>query len=178
MGEMAAHPEPMRLVATAGEHADTSFEEFFAAKWGRLFRSLLLLTGSAQEAEDLTQGAFLRLLERWDSLRHDDLEGYLFRTALNAHRSFYRRTLLGAKRTLVPGSAHDDPFEKVAAHEGAVQSLLRLTARQRAAIVLTGVEGCDYHTAASLLGVKEATVRALVAQARRRLATEMETDDA
>jgi RNA polymerase sigma factor (sigma-70 family) len=175
---MAAHPERLRLATFADERGDTSFEEFFAGQWGRLFRSLLLLCGNAQEAEDLAQSAFLKVLERWDSLRHDELEGYLFRIALNAYRSLYRRSLLAAKRVLVPASADDDPFEQIAAHQSAVRALLLLTPRQRAAIVLTGVEGFDYHATAALLGVKEATVRTLVSQARQRLAEEMETDDA
>ena len=65
--------------ATALDPEDESFEAFFDAEWPRLFRALLLLTGNAHEAEDLTQGAFLKLLERWDALDHGaDLQGYLF----------------------------------------------------------------------------------------------------
>jgi RNA polymerase sigma-70 factor (ECF subfamily) len=155
-----------------------TFEEFFAAQWERLFRSMVLLTGSAQQAEDLTQDAFLRMLERWDRLDHvQNREGYLFRIALNAQRSLYRRSLLAAKRVLPPGAAEEDPSERVSEQEWAVGLLLRLPVRQRAAIVLTGIHGLDYPTAASALGVKEATVRSLVAQARARL-EEMEIDDA
>jgi RNA polymerase sigma-70 factor, ECF subfamily len=168
----------MRLIATSGGRGDPSFEEFFEARWARLFRALVLLSGSAQEAEDLTQETFLKVFERWDSLNHDEVDGYLFRVAMNSYRSLYRRSLLSAKRALVPGKADVDPFEVVVAHQGAVRALLTLTPRQRAAIVLTGVEGFDYRETASMLGVKEATVRALVSQARRRLVVEMEFDDA
>src|SRR5262245_59980331 len=94
---------------------EASFEAFFAAEWPRVFQALLLLTGSKQEAEDIAQGAFLKLLERWDRLdRVEDLEGYLFRTALNGSRSLYRRSNLAAKRALAPGRAPVDPFEQVA----------------------------------------------------------------
>jgi RNA polymerase sigma-70 factor (ECF subfamily) len=155
-----------------------TFEEFFAAQWERLFRALVLLTGSSQQAEDLTQDAFLKLYERWDRLGHvENLEGYVFRVALNAHRSLYRRSLLAAKRALPVGKAEEDPFERVSEQDRAVRFLLRLSERQRAAIVLTGIHGFGYVDAAAALGVKESTVRSLVAQARSRL-SEMEYDDA
>jgi hypothetical protein len=81
-GAMEAQPGQVKLVRESVEAEDESFEAFFDAEWPRLFRALLLLTGNAHEAEDLTQGAFLKLLERWDALDHGtDLEGYLFRTA-------------------------------------------------------------------------------------------------
>jgi RNA polymerase sigma factor (sigma-70 family) len=175
---MQAQPSPVKLVTSASRQGDLSFEAFFAAEWGRLFRALLLLSGSRQEAEDLTQGAFLKLFERWDSLDHAHLDGYLFRTALNSYRSVYRRSLLAAKRTLAPGRAANDPFEQIAERDEAVQRLLGLTQRQRVAIVLTGIEGFDYRQTAEMLGVKETTVRALVSQARARLAKDKEAEDA
>ena len=174
---MEAQPSRVKLVREAVEAEDASFEAFFAAEWPRLFRALLLLTGNKHEAEDVTQGAFLKLLERWDTLDQGaDLEGYLFRTALNSYRSLYRRSRLAAKRVLAPGQASIDPFEQVSERESAVRLLLGLTRRQRAAIVLTGIEGFDYRQTGALLGVKESTVRALVSQARARFATEMNSD--
>lgn len=175
---MEAQPRGIELVREVVEAEDASFEAFFAAEWPRLFRALLLLTGNEHQAEDVTQGAFLKLLERWDRLdRGADLEGYLFRTALNSHRSLHRRSRLAAKRVLAPGRAETDPFEQIAERDSAVRLLLGLTPRQRAAIVLTGIEGFDYRQAAALLRVKESTVRALVSQARARLAKEMEAKD-
>jgi RNA polymerase sigma factor (sigma-70 family) len=175
---MDAQPSPVKLVREAVEAEDASFETFFAAEWPRLFRSLLLLTGNKHEAEDVTQGAFLKLLERWDILDHGaDLEGYLFRTALNSYRSFYRRSKLAARRVLAPGQAGTDPFEQVSEREGAVRLLLGLPRRQREAIVLTGIEGFDYRQAGALLGIKESTVRSLVSQARARFPKEMGSDD-
>jgi RNA polymerase sigma factor (sigma-70 family) len=155
-----------------------SFEAFFAAEWARLFRAVILLTGSREEAEDVTQAAFLKVLEHWDTLDHQtDLKGYLFRTALNGYRSLYRRTKLAARRALAAGRAGTDPFEQVAERESAVRLLLALTPRQREAMVLTGIEGFDYEQAGALLGVKESTVRSLVAQARARFAQEADTSD-
>jgi RNA polymerase sigma factor (sigma-70 family) len=177
-GAMEAQSRQVKTVRDVVDPDEASFEAFFDAEWPRLFRALLLLTGNAHEAEDLTQGAFLKLLERWDALDHGtDLQGYLFRTALNTYRSLYRRSRLAAKRVLAPGQAGTDPFEEVAERESAVRLLLGLTQRQRAAIVLTGIEGFDYRQAGAMLGVNESTVRSLVSQARARFAKGMDDSD-
>ena len=67
---MEAQPSRVKLVRETVDTEEASFEAFFAARWTRLFRALLLLTGNKHEAEDVTQGAFLKLLERWDELDH------------------------------------------------------------------------------------------------------------
>jgi RNA polymerase sigma-70 factor, ECF subfamily len=177
-GVMEAQSEPIQVTHVAVDTEEASFEAFFASEWDGLFRALLLLTGSKEEAEDVAQAAFLKMLERWDQLdRVSDLQGYLYRTALNAYRSLYRRARLAAKRVLAPGRAATDPFEQVAERESAVRLLLGLTTRQREAVVLTGIEGFDYREAGALLGVKESTVRSLVAQARAQFAKETHTDE-
>jgi RNA polymerase sigma-70 factor, ECF subfamily len=174
---MEAQPRQIPMTHEAVDAEEASFEAFFVVEWERLFRALLLLTGSKEEAEDVAQTAFLKVLERWDRLDHvADLQGYLYRTALNANRSLYRRTRLAAGRILAPGRASTDPFEQVAERESAIRLLLRLPTRQREAVVLTGIEGFDYREAGALLGVRESTVRSLVAQARARLAKETDTD--
>jgi DNA-directed RNA polymerase specialized sigma24 family protein len=79
---MQAQPRQIPLTPDAVDAEEASFEAFFAAEWSRLFRALLLLTGSKEEAEDVAQAAFLTMLERWDNLdRVSDLQGYLYRTA-------------------------------------------------------------------------------------------------
>jgi predicted DNA-binding protein (UPF0251 family) len=49
--------------------------------------------------------------------------------------------------------------------------------KDREAMVLTGIEGFDYREAGALLGVRDSTVRSLVAQARARFAEETDTDE-
>ena len=41
------------------------FDEFFARYRHRLFTALCLTTGDRHEAEEITQDAFVRVLERW-----------------------------------------------------------------------------------------------------------------
>ena len=76
-----------------------SFEAFFEAEHERLFRALYLVTGNAQEAEELMQDAFVAVWERWDRVSAmDEPTGYLFRTAMNRFRSRLRRASRAARR--------------------------------------------------------------------------------
>ena len=155
----------------------SSFEEFFEAERVRLFKALVVITGSRQEAEDITQDAFLRVWERWDRIRTlEDPAGYLHRTAMNAFRDRYRRAKLSLGRGVhaVPTA---DPYGAVEDRSVASQLLGRLAPRQRAAIVLTEGLGYSAEEAGRFLGIKASTVRALRFQARSALEETMETID-
>src|SRR6266581_3872558 len=84
------------------------FEDLFASEHERLFRALYLITGSAQESEELMQDAFLKVWERWDRISlYENPGGYLYRVAINGAWSRYRRAALAARRTLSVGQAED-----------------------------------------------------------------------
>ena len=153
------------------------FEEFFESERSRLFRALLLITYDVAEAEDLMQEAFVRVLERWDRVAQtEDPVAYLFRTAMNLHRSALRRVLTAARRSLLP-SPMSDPFDAVEARDEAVRALAVLTPRQRAAIVVTELFGFSSEEAGTILGVRAGTIRTLTSRARSALNTSKEPDD-
>ena len=145
------------------------FDEFFAHHRPRLFAALCLTTGDRQEAEEITQDAFVRVLERWPAVSQmEDPSGYLFMAAMNLFRKRYRRSKLAAVIPLVHPPA-DEAFDTVDDRDVLVRALRELTPRQRAAVVLTAI--LDYPTsdAAKALGIKQSTVRALTTQARAQL---------
>lgn len=150
-----------------------SFESFYVANERRLYRALFVVTGDRYEAEDLMQTAFCKVLERWDRVVSlDDPVGYLFRTAFNTHRSAVRRTMRAARR-VVPWSpdrqAPPEPAEVAEMRDRAVRALGALTRRQREAVVLTALLGYGRNEAARIMGIRPATVRVLVSQARAAL---------
>jgi RNA polymerase sigma-70 factor (ECF subfamily) len=151
------------------------FEEFFEAERDRLFRALFAITGSRQEAEDISQEAFVRVWERWDRVSvMDERAGYLHRTAINVFRDRRRRLVRDVKR-LVRQTPPSDGLDAVEARSVVVTALGALTERQRAAVVLTEGLGYRAEEAGALLGIKGSTVRALLHQARSALgATPME----
>jgi len=155
----------------------TDFETFFEAERGRLFRALVLVTRNTEEAEEILQEAFLKVWERWSRLREQEPVGYLFRVAMNAHRSRLRRAMRSV-RNLAQGSAPADPFDAVAERDEALRLMASLTPRQRSAVVLTELVGLSFDDAARALGIRPGTVRVLVSQARASLSKTMEDHDA
>ncbi len=158
------------------EHA--SFEEFFHVERDRLFRVMFVITKNRHEAEDLSQEAFARVWERWDSIgAMENPTGYLHRTAMNLFRSRYRRALFAARRG-IGNAAEKDAYEAIDDRQVALQALGTLTPRQRAAIVLTEVLQYTAEEAGSMLGIRAATVRALHFQARSALKSSGRMSDA
>ena len=133
------------------------------------------MTGSLADAEDLAQEAFLRAYEQISAFRGTSkFSTWLYRIAVNAclnwRQSEARRFQLHAQAAeefsaqlqnaeILPG---DQPDEVQAA-------LLKLPAKQRAAIVLTIYDGMRHAEAAQVLGCSETTVSWRVFAAKRKL---------
>jgi RNA polymerase sigma factor (sigma-70 family) len=146
-----------------------SFEEFASANYERLFGALCLVTGDRFDAEDITQEALVRVLERWDRVREmADPQAYLFRTALNVFRSRFRRARLALLRAFAPRST-PDAFVAVEDKEVVVRGLRRVSANQRAALVATALLGYSSEEAARILGTTASNVRARSTRARAAL---------
>ena len=166
MSDPSLHLVSQRANASAPiEVDDRGFESFFESEKSSLFRALCLVTRNRAEAEELTQDAFLRVFERWDQVRHmDDPTGYLYRTAMNAFRTWHRRAALGLKRT-IGLTASDDPIAEVESEDVVVRALAPLSPRQRAAVVLVDLLGYSSEEAGRVLGIRAATVRTHAARA-------------
>lgn len=150
-----------------------TFESLFSDHHERLYRALYLIIGNTHEAEELMQDAFVKVLERWD--RIDNPAGYLYRTALNATRSRFRRLQVAAKRSL-SSSEPEDPFAAADLRDEVVRSLRELPERQRTALVLHDLLDLGSDEAAKVLKVTPATVRSLASHARAALKLSMEAD--
>jgi len=142
----------------------------------RIFLLIYRIVGSVPDAQDLTQEAFIKALQRQDQLK--DLEKaahWLSRIASNTAIDFLRRS------GRVSFSDIDDLSEPIASppHENPEQILLRaerreylndglamLTDRERTALVLRDVEGLSAEEVAARLNCSKATVRSHIANAR------------
>jgi RNA polymerase sigma factor (sigma-70 family) len=159
---------------TAVTIPQAGFEDFFEAEHPRLRRALYLLTGNAEEADEVLQDAFVAVWERWDRVgAMDDPTGYLYRTALNRHRSALRRTARAARRAV--GQAHGpDLFAQADERDALARALSHLSPRRREAIVLTVLLGYGSAEAAAAMGISDVTVRRLAQEAREHLRRELE----
>ena len=176
----AGEPDPTRvdkpeMIARVDSGAEV--EELFRSHHDRLLRALYLLTGDADEADELLQEAFLKVWQHWERVRRmDDPPGYLYRTAMNAFRTRWRRRAV--ERRLRPrASVSADPIQAAVDHAAVMAALGELPPRQRLALVLTEFMDRSAQEAAAVLGVKEVTVRSLASQARATLRRRLELSD-
>jgi RNA polymerase sigma factor (sigma-70 family) len=170
MAEVARIEERRNASLVQEDSGPSTFEDFFHAEKDQLIRVMRVITGSRMEAEDITQEAFVRLFERWESVsKMDNPEGYLHRVAMNQFRSRYRRAAVGLRRVVSIGPPRD-VFAEVDDRDLALRALGSLSPRQRAALVLTEALGYSGEEAGRLLGIKATTVWALTHQARTALA--------
>ena len=169
--------ESSEVLAAGTSVAVRSFDAFFEEQHVRLARALYLLTGSAAEADELAQEALVRVYERWDRVgRMASPEGYLFRTALNLHRSRMRRLASRARQLFEPTAAAD-PADVVGDRDSIDRAMAALPAGQRGAVVLVEWLGMSSEDAAQVLHIKPGSLRARLSRAKAAL-RELGEDDA
>jgi RNA polymerase sigma-70 factor, ECF subfamily len=144
-----------------------------------LYRAARAWTRSREEAEDLVQETFARVLARPRLILEDDL-GYLMRAMHNTLTS-QRRTAGRRPQTVEldeefqsDGHARGDPVTTVENAE-VYAAIAELSAEFRDALVAVDVAGLSYQEAARVLGVPEGTVTSRLFRARDRLARRLGT---
>jgi len=141
----------------------------------RIFVQIYRIVGNTADAQDLTQEAFIKALQRQEQLK-DDLKAahWLSRIATNTAIDFLRRHGRVAETEVDPQTrSWDESPEQMllrSEHREYLEDGLRLlTARERAALILRDVEGCSAEEVAQQLDCSKATVRSHIANARIKL---------
>jgi RNA polymerase sigma-70 factor (ECF subfamily) len=156
--------DPARL----GDHVD------------RLYRAAWALCGSREDAEDLVQETFARLLARPRLLRHDDDLGYLLRalrnTFLSQKRTESRRLRTGPLPDQLDVLADPRARNPEAAIEAAelYAAVAALPDDFRDVLVAVDVAGLSYKEAARSLRIREGTVMSRLYRARQQVVRRLE----
>jgi RNA polymerase sigma-70 factor, ECF subfamily len=141
----------------------------------RLYRAARAWTRSREEAEDLVQETYARVLARSRLIRGEDEVGYLLRalrnTLISQRRAAGRRP---ATTELVDDDAlgtraSDDPAEAAETRQ-VYAAIAALPDEFRDALVAVDVAGLSYEEAARALGVPEGTLTSRLFRARDRVA--------
>ena len=144
-----------------------SFDRFCRDHHTSVVRTVFLITGDRQEAEDLAQEAFARAFERWNTVAAlDRPEAWVQRVAANLAVSWWRRAMV---RRRAPVAAPEFVEAPELPDLELRQAILQLSPAQRAAIVLRFYADRSIEDVAETLGKRPGTVRALTAQGVARL---------
>jgi RNA polymerase sigma-70 factor (ECF subfamily) len=145
----------------------------------RLYRAAWALCGSREDAEDLVQDTYARVLARPRVVRRDDDLGYLLRVLRNTFVSS-RRT--AARRPQVAPGAEPEALDLPDQRRGAAEPAVAAEAREvyraiselsddfRDALVAIDVAGLSYTEAARALKVAEGTITSRLFRARQQVA--------
>jgi RNA polymerase sigma-70 factor, ECF subfamily len=148
----------------------------------RLYRAAWALCGNREDAEDLVQETFARVLARPRLVRGDDDLYYLMRALRN---TFYTTRRTASRRPVTAATLEDvhaaDPRPTTRPEQALeVQELYAIIASlpedSRLVIVAVDVLGLSYREAARALKIREATVTSRLHRARLRVAAELEPD--
>jgi RNA polymerase sigma-70 factor, ECF subfamily len=147
----------------------------------RLYRAAWALCGSREDAEDLVQDTFARVLAKPRLLRNDDDLGYLLRVLRNTFVSTRRSA---ARRPEVPVQPEDLAWveDRTAArpeagleHAELYRAIAALPDPFRDALIAVDVMGLSYREAGRALRVREATITTRLHRARQRVADTLNT---
>jgi RNA polymerase sigma-70 factor (ECF subfamily) len=142
----------------------------------RLYRAAWGLCGSREDAEDLVQETFARVLLKPRLLRSEDDLGYLLRTLRNTFFSSRRAAARRIQATPVGDDLEQLADEAVGELESRIDSaqlyaeISQLPQDFRDALIAIDLVGLSYGEAARALRVREATITTRLHRARKRLA--------
>jgi RNA polymerase sigma-70 factor (sigma-E family) len=154
--------------------AESEFDAFVRARTHALLRSAYLLTGDQQLAEDLVQSALAKTHQSWKRLADTgNAEAYTRRTMYHLQVSWWRRRRVAEvmPERLPDRAGGDDHAGTVSLRLTLRAALARLSAKQRAVLVLRFFEDCTERETADLMGVSVGTVKSQTAKALARLRT-------
>lgn len=154
-----------------------AFEEVVRATYRRVYTQALRLVGDRQDAEDVTQEAYLRVYHGLDGFREEAaFETWLYRIVTNAAMSFLRKRGRFGELLADPedGPEAGDPLnpriDQAAVDRDALEGALQaLPASLRSVVVLKDVYGLSCREIGDHLGVSEGAVKVRLHRARRRL---------
>jgi RNA polymerase sigma-70 factor (ECF subfamily) len=145
---------------------------FVSENLRRILVQIYRIVGNVADAQDLTQEAFIKALQRQDQLKDEQKAAHwLSRIATNTAIDFLRRNGRATYCEIenAPEGHSDSPEQLLLRSEerNFLEDGLRLlSARERAALMLRDVEGLPAEEVARRLGCSKATVRSHIANAR------------
>ena len=158
-------------------------EDVFQRFHPKVFAAAYRVTGSAQDAEDVLQTVFLRLLKRQDELDlSPNPSAYLHRAAVNAALDQMRarsrsRSVPLDDLPVAPSEGENRGPERLQQdrelRRGLRQALLALSARSAEIFCLRFIEGVSNREIAILLGMSQTAVGVALHRARNQVKKEI-----
>jgi RNA polymerase sigma-70 factor (sigma-E family) len=145
------------------------FIAFVQARQHRLVRSAYLVCGDHHLAEDLVQGALVKLALHWRKVSEGDPEAFLRTVIYRDSVSWWRRWRRERLTDEPPSTMGLDGTDEVPTRMVFAAALARLTVKQRTVLVLRYFDDLSEVRTAEILGVSVGTVKSQTSAALKRL---------
>ena len=170
MERLGAFDEAERTFQMTEEAFRTFYE--LTARPVRVY--LARMTGDDRLADDLLQETYYRFLRANQTFDNDDhRRNYLFRIATNLVHDQRRKPFLEVPATAVPevpdAAAVAQAAERAARRLDLHRAMANLKPRERSMLWLAYVQGWSHEEIASAIGVKTASLKAMLHRARQSL---------
>ena len=180
----AGDPAVDALVTRAQGGDLTAFNALVLRFQDAVYGLTLRMLGDPASAEDVTQDAFIRAWQRFETFRGGSFRSWLFTIAANRARDELRRR--GRRPSTSLDEARDDPnradldppdagptshdlVEQAELLRSLESALSTLPDDWREIVVLADVQGLDYAEVAAVVGIPVGTVKSRLSRARGRL---------
>ncbi len=166
---------PLIAATLAGDSA--AFGRLVGLYQDRLYNSLVRVVGSAEDAGDIVQDAFVQAFVKLDSFRGSSaFYTWLYRIAFNLAMSHARRERRAASLDTMKDGWGSEPIDGQAAPDAGMEqreqvemvhaALAELSTEYRTILVLREIDGCRYDEIAEILDMPLGTVRSRLFRAR------------
>ncbi len=172
-------------MSLSSSDVDPSRRQRYTDMFNRTYRPTLAYvlrrTGSEADAHDIVSEVYLVAWRRFAELETKDHEqawlyAVAYRVLLNSQRKSAFRSRLQkdvASQTLVAGDTTSSNVEQNDELRRVIESLQRLSPRDREALRLVAFEGLSHREISEVMGISRTLVRSVIHRARRRLAREL-----
>lgn len=156
------------------------FGELYERYARDVLRFAWYLTGSRQEAEDITSETFVRAWMDFETLRVDTIKAYLFTIARNLHVDWRRREARRGELAGEPADPSPGPESESGGRSelrAVIKALQQIPELDRAALLMRTHDELSYDAIASALGLTVVAARVKVHRARMKLASLLGKED-
>jgi RNA polymerase sigma-70 factor (ECF subfamily) len=161
-----------------------SFADLVGKYQDRLYNTLVHVTGSTHEAEEVTQDAMLQAYTKLATFRGaSSFYTWLYRIAFNLSVSRRRKARPRLSLNELQVTAGIDPTDETEGPDDAAErseraehllaAMDRIGEEHRVVLVLREMEDCDYETISQMLEIPVGTVRSRLHRARTQLRNQL-----
>jgi len=168
-----AKVDDLQLVEKCLAGDSSAFGKLLATYQKAIFNLALRMTGSYEDAQDITQAVFIKAYEKLESYNPEfKFFSWIYRMAVNSSINFLkqkRQTVALSEMMVATEKNPEEQYLITETNREVLDSLMELSIDYRVAIILRHFGGFSYQEMSYILNIPEKTVKSRLFSARMNL---------